>query len=256
LLLALLLPATSLLKRSMKPFHFAAPSATLAGAFMPALELKGRMASLTRLRLLDPDLAAVRAHLADLARRMPDAVRGMPVVIEADFVPDLGALREALRAVGMQPVGVSEGPLADAARALGLAVLPETKAVGAPSGATVAAKAVSTTAARKPARIIDVPVRSGQQVYAEGADLVVTAPVSPGAEIIADGCVHAYAPLRGRAIAGARGDEGARIFCRKFEAELVAVAGVYAVAEQMQGVRGSPVQAYLEQGKLKIEVMS
>ena len=212
------------------------------------------MASLTRLRLLTPDLAAARAHLEDLARRMPDAVRGLPVVIEADFVPDLGALRELLRGVGMQPVGVSEGPLAEPARALGLAVLPDAKPVGASSGATVAAKAAP--AARKPARIVDVPVRSGQQIYAEGADLVVMAAVSPGAEIIADGCVHAYAPLRGRAIAGARGDEGARIFCRRFEAELVAVAGVYAVAEQMQGVRGSPVQAYLEQGKLKIEVMS
>src|SRR5687767_8168155 len=73
---------------------------------MPALELKGRMASLTRLRLLNPDLAAVRAHLEDLVRRMPDAVRGMPVVIEADFVSDLGALKDVLRAVGMQPVGV------------------------------------------------------------------------------------------------------------------------------------------------------
>ena len=212
------------------------------------------MASLTRLRLLNPDLVAVRAHLEDLARRMPDAVRGMPVVIEADFVPDLGALRELLRAVGMQPVGVTEGLLADAARALGFAVLPDAKPVAAPPGASAAPKAAP--AARKPARIVDVPVRSGQQIYAEGADLVVTAPVSPGAELIADGCVHAYAPLRGRALAGARGDEGARIFCRKFEAELVAVAGVYAVAEQMQGVRGSPVQAYLEQGKLKIEVMS
>ena len=125
---------------------------------MPALELKGRMASLTRLRLLNPDLAAVRAHLEDLARRMPDAVRGLPVVIEADFVPDLGALRELLSAVGMQPVGVSEGPLADPARALGFAVLPEARPVGAPpdrstrgqaSGATPAPKA--TAAARKPA---------------------------------------------------------------------------------------------------------
>jgi len=221
---------------------------------MAALELKGRMASLTRLRLLNPDLAAVRAHLEDLARRMPDAVRGMPVVLEADFVPDLGALRELLRAVGMQPVGVSEGPLAEAARASGLAVLPEVKAAAAGLDKSVAAKAAPT--ARKPARIVDVPVRSGQQIYAEGADLVVMAAVSPGAEIIADGCVHAYAPLRGRAIAGARGDETARMFCRKFEAELVAIAGVYAVAEQMQGVRGSPVQAYLEQGKLKIEVMT
>lgn len=217
---------------------------------MPALELKGRMASLTRLRLLDPDLAAVRAHLEDLARRMPDAVKGMPVVIEADFQPDLAAVCAMLRDVGMQPLAIAEGALAEAGRAHGLAVLPEESRVRAKSAATAA------PGGRTPARIVDTPVRSGQQVYAQGADLVVTSAVSVGAEIIADGCVHAYGVLRGRAIAGARGDETARIFCRKFEAELVAVAGVYAVAEQMQGMKGQPVQAFLQQGKLKIELMN
>ena len=215
---------------------------------MPALELKGRMASLTRLRLLDPDLAAVRAHLEDLARRMPDAVRGMAVVIESEFQPDLGAVCGLLRGVGMQPLAVGEGALAEAGRALGLAVLPEESRARSRSAAP--------PVGRKPARIVDTPVRSGQQIYAEGADLVVTAAVSVGAELIADGCVHAYGALRGRAIAGARGDETARVFCRNFEAELVAVAGVYAVAEQMQGLRGKPVQAWLEQGKLKIEPMN
>lgn len=218
---------------------------------MAALELKGRMASLTRLRLLDPDLGKVRAHLDDLARRMPDAVRGMPVVIEADFVPDLGAVCTLLRGVGMQPLAAADGKLAEAARSLGLAVLPEEGRTRAKAAAPAAA-----AAGRKPARIVDAPVRSGQQIYAEGADLIVLATVSPGAEVIADGCVHAYAALRGRAIAGARGDETARVFCRKFDAELVAVAGVYAVAEQMQGVRGFPVQAHLQQGKLQIELMS
>jgi septum site-determining protein MinC len=215
---------------------------------MPALELKGRIASLTRLRLLDPDLDKVRTHLEDLARRMPDAVRGMPVVIEAEFVPDLGALCDTLRKVGMQPLAVAEGALAEAGRALGLAVLPE-------EAKSRAKPAAAAPAGRRPARIVDAPVRSGQQIYAEGADLIVLAAVSPGAEVIADGCVHAYAALRGRAIAGAKGDETARVFCRKFEAELVAVAGVYAVAEQMQGVRGFPVQAFMQQGKLKIELM-
>lgn len=217
---------------------------------MPALELKGRMASLTRLRLLDPDLAKVRAHLEDMARRMPDAVRGMPVVVEADFVPDLGALCDSLRAIGMQPLAVGEGALADAGRKIGLAVLPEE----AKTRAKTTASAPAT--GRKPARIVDTPVRSGQQIYAEGSDLVVTSTVSPGAEIIADGCVHAYGPMRGRIVAGARGDESARAFCRKFEAELVAVAGVYAVADQMQNVRGKFVQAYLVEGKLKIEEMT
>lgn len=219
---------------------------------MPALELKGRMATLSRLRLLTADLAAVQSHLEDMARRLPDAVRGLPVVLEADAaVPDFGALLALVRGVGMQPLAVAEGPLAEPGRAAGLAVLPdESKARAKAPAATAAA------AGRRPARIVDAPVRSGQQIYAEGTDLVVTSAVSAGAEIIADGCVHAYGPLRGRAIAGARGDETARVFCRKFEAELVAVAGVYAVAEQMQGVRGFPVQAYLEQGKLKIELMS
>lgn len=218
---------------------------------MAALELKGRMASLTRVRLLDPDLDKVRAQLEEMARRMPDAVRGMPVVVEAEFVPDLAAVCAMLRAVGMQPVAVGEGALAESARALKLAVLPDESK----SRAKAATTAPPAPAGRKPARIVEAPVRSGQQIYADGADLVVMATVSPGAEVIADGCVHAYAPLRGRVIAGAKGDETARVFCRKFEAELVAVAGVYAVAEQMQNVRGQPVQAYLDAGKLRIELM-
>lgn len=215
---------------------------------MAALELKGRIASLTRLRLLDPDLGAVRTHLEDMARRAPDAVRGMPVVVEADFLPDLGAVCTMLRAVGMQPLAVAEGMLAESGRAIGLAVLPDES--------RTRAKPAAAPAGRKPARIVDTPVRSGQQIYAEGTDLVLMAPISVGAEVIADGCVHCYAPLRGRAIAGARGDETARVFCRKFEAELVAVAGIYSVAEQMQGVRGTAVQAFLDQGKLKIEALT
>ncbi len=97
-------------------------------------------------------------------------------------------------------------------------------------------------------------MRSGQQIYAEHGDLVLLNTVSPGAEVIADGCVHVYGKLSGRAIAGARGDESARIFCRKMEAELVAIAGIYAVSEQMkESPRGAAAMAYLEQGRLKIE---
>ena len=98
------------------------------------------------------------------------------------------------------------------------------------------------------------PVRSGQQIYAEHTDLIVLNTVSVGAEVIADGCVHVYGKLAGRAIAGARGDEGARVFCRKLEAELIAIAGVYAVSEQIKdSPRGQPAQAYLDHGRLRIE---
>jgi septum site-determining protein MinC len=156
------------------------------------------------------------------------------------------------------------GELAEPARALGLAVLQPDSGGGKPVKASAAAAesapapaaVAPAPAMRKPARVITEPVRSGQQVYAEGADLIVINTVSPGAEVIADGCVHVYGALRGRAIAGGRGDTGARIFCRRFEAELVAVAGVYAVAEQTQGeLRGKPVQAHLAHGKLKLEKM-
>jgi septum site-determining protein MinC len=224
-----------------------------------ALEIKGRMLSITRLRVLDPDSAAIRAQLEQLAKQMPQAVRGMAVVIDSEFDTDLPALLQAMRGLGIQLLAVSEGPLSAAARGLGLAV------VSKDSGKSVAAAAppekvqaveehVVKAGPRKPARIISEPVRSGQQIYAEHGDLVLLNTVSPGAEVIADGCVHVYGKLAGRAIAGARGDESARIFCRKMEAELVAIAGIYAVSEQMKdSPRGSAAMAYLEQGRLRIE---
>ncbi|WP_028080467.1 septum site-determining protein MinC [Solimonas soli] len=229
-----------------------------------ALEFKGRMLSLTRARILDPDLGAISAQLRDFARQMPQAVQGMPIILEADAPVDLGGILAALREVGMQPVGVGDGPLAESARSWGLAVLPPEGAAKArplPAAEPAAAAAnppptppAAVAGARKATRVISEPVRSGQQIYVADGDLVVTSTVSPGAEVVADGCVHIYGALRGRAIAGARGENSARVFCRRFEAELVAVAGVYAVAEQMQGdLRGKPAQVVLADGKLKIE---
>lgn len=222
-----------------------------------ALEIKGRMLSITRVRVLDPDSAAIHAHIEQLAKQMPQAVKGMAVVIDSEFDTDLPALLQAMRAVGMQPLAVSDGPLAAAARGLGLAVVSKDSGkAAAPEPAKAAPQAATQPAAspRRAARIITEPVRSGQQIYAEHGDLVVLNTVSPGAEVIADGCVHVYGKLAGRAIAGARGDEGARVFCRKLEAELIAIAGIYAVSEQIKdGPRGASAMAYLEQGRLKIE---
>ncbi len=103
-------------------------------------------------------------------------------------------------------------------------------------------------------RLITQPVRSGTQIYARGADLVVTAPVSAGAEIMADGNIHVYAALRGRALAGAGGDAEARIFCSRLEAELVSIAGHYLVSDQIPPEhRGLPVQIALVDDRLTIE---
>jgi septum site-determining protein MinC len=100
-----------------------------------------------------------------------------------------------------------------------------------------------------PTMVIDRPLRSGQQIYARGGDLVVLAAVNAGAEVIADGSIHIYAPLRGRALAGASGDAGARIFTTRFEAELVSIAGVYRTFETgvAKELAGRPVQVQLRE---------
>lgn len=218
----------------------------------PALELKGRMLSATRIRVLSADPDAVARQLQELNRQMPQAIKGMVAVLESDVALDLPRLLAQLRSAGIQPLAVTDGVLAASAVLTGLAVLPKdnrsrAEPVAAPTPQPVAA-------ARQPTRVITEPVRSGQQIYAEDGDLVVLSAVSPGAEVIADGCVHVYGPLRGRALAGARGDDSARVFARRFEAELVAIAGVYTVAEQIKSAKGGEAtQVFLRQGKLVIE---
>ena len=227
------------------------------------------MLSTTRVRVVTADLPAIADQLARMARQMPQAVMGMPVILETAADIDLGALIATVRDVGMQPIGVSGDHLADAARNWGLAVLPADagqrtprsaaaepapEPTATPSPEPAAAAAAPAPAARAPARVVVEPVRGGQQLYVPDGDLVVTHQVAAGAEAIADGCVHIYGRLAGRAIAGARGDTNARIFCRRFEPELVAIAGVYAVAEQLQGEHhGKPAQVFLQDGKLRVE---
>lgn len=211
------------------------------------------MLSITRVRVLDADSDAQTAHLVSAAKQMPQALKGMAVVIDSDIETDLPSLLAALRSVGIQPLGVSEGPLAAMARAQGLAVLSRDNGKAAATARAEPAP-VPAAAAGRAARVISEPVRSGQQIYAEDSDLIVLNTVSPGAEVIADGCIHVYGKLSGRAIAGARGDITARVFCRKLEAELIAIAGIYTVSEQIKdGPRGQPAQAYLDGGRLKIE---
>lgn len=118
-----------------------------------------------------------------------------------------------------EPVAMAE-PVAEAKAA------PEPEPTSA-----IETPAAPAAAPARPAMIVDTPVRSGQRIYARGSDLVVTAIVNPGAELIADGSIHVYAPLRGRALAGASGDAGSRIFAMSMEAELVSIAGMYRTFE-------------------------
>jgi len=166
---------------------------------------------------------------------------------------EIVALVNLLRQFQLYPV-VAQGGNTDqqvAAKEAGLVVLVD-------SGITPAATPVVETIAAPSAMIIDRPVRTGQQVYAKGGDLIVLALVSHGAEVIADGNIHVYAPLRGRALAGARGDTNARIFTTCMEAELVSIAGVYRSLDENlpASIAGKPSQIYLDQEKLVIEALT
>ena len=112
--------------------------------------------------------------------------------------------------------------------------------------------------AKRPSMIIDKPVRGGQRIYARGCDLIVTAMVNQGAEVIADGSIHVYAPLRGRALAGASGDASARIFAMSKEAELVSIAGTYRTFDEglPKNLAQQPVQVSLDGNRIDLRLMS
>jgi septum site-determining protein MinC len=214
---------------------------------------------------LDALSAALDAQLAD----SPGFFEQEPMVIDLSQLQgedahaeiDFARLRGLLARHQTQPVAVRGGAPAQhaAARAAGLSItaMPASKPVTGPPGdaprITREAPAVGGTL------LIDRPLRSGQQVYARGGDAIVTAVVNFGAEVIADGHVHVYAPLRGKAIAGARGNTEARIFTTCLEAQLVAIAGIYRTSEPAlpPEVAGKAARISLRDGeKIVIEPMA
>lgn len=257
-----------------------------------SFELKSRHLSLLGLVLHSRDLAELRADWAQRVGAEGPAFEHEPVVIDLTQLPrdaqsasaqgqtalaldaaaalDLAAVVELLRASQLQPVAVAGATPEELqqAQALGLA-----DAADEPERATaepaervqevvrevvrevVVEKIIEKPAAPAPTLVIDKPLRSGQQIYAKGGDLVVLALVNHGAEVIADGSIHVYAPLRGKAIAGARGDTSARIYAQSLEAELLAVAGIYRTAENPlpADVAGKPAQVYLDGEKMLLQ---
>ncbi len=228
----------------------------------PALELKGRMSTLTVLRLLDADPQRVLALLDERMADAPAMFVGMPVLLDASALDawpeeaDLQELMDGLRGRRVVPVALT-GNGADAlAERLGLGVVAGAADTGSARVGAASEAPASDAGSAVSARVVQQPVRSGQQVYARGGDLVVTATVSPGAEVMADGHIHVYGALNGRAMAGVRGDRHACIFCRRFNAELVAVAGHYQVSDQfIEADRGAEVRIGLRDEDLTIETM-
>ena len=248
----------------------ASPGAPSAAS--TAFELKSAALTLVAVVLKTTDLARLSQALDERFGDAPELFDNDPVAIDLSFVCDavepidFVVLIHLLRGHHMLPVAVKAGSLQqmEDARAAGLAEGHGSAAAAAPppsrqrnADAPVPALEVIAEAlpSARPTLIVDKPLRSGQRVYAKGADLIVTAVVSFGAEVIADGNIHVYGPLRGRALAGALGDTSARIFTTCMEPQLLSIAGIYRTTEHElpAAVLGKPAQVRLDGEKLVVE---
>jgi septum site-determining protein MinC len=234
-------------------------SPRFAGENTPPFELKGSLFTLTVLHLFQLDRAAIERHLAEKVKQAPSFFNNTPVVVDLEDLAappngldgvDFRGLYDLLRRHGMAPVGIRNGgpELQAAARQAGLPVLSDSRS----AGAVKKPERAEPTPIRN--RIINHPVRSGQQIYAADGDLIVLGTVSAGAELIADGNIHIYGTLRGRALAGVKGDIETWIFCHSLEAELISIAGRYRISEQIDSTdRGKSVQIHLVDDRLVID---
>lgn len=228
-----------------------------------AFEIKAGLFPLTVLRLLTEDIEQASRQLQELLRKAPDFFTGAPIIIDLQAIEsadktDLIGLVALLKQHSLVPIGVRNGtdPQRQQAVAAGLALLPNGGAMKLRALPERRSGSNGRDNAPAMSRIVSRPVRSGQQIYAAGSDLIVLAAVNPGAEVLADGSIHVYGPLRGRALAGISGQTEARIFCRSLEAEVIAIAGVYRVLEEPDAqFAGQQVQVYLSQGSLMVETV-
>ncbi len=219
-------------------------------------KLKGRLYTLTVLTLLNSDKNLLSQQLAEIVAQAPRLFKQSPVVIDCssihDDILDLQGTCQTMREHGLVPVALQGGNpiLETVAQSQGLAIVHASSNHDKP---ILAEKAVDQEIPHETIRskLLTTPVRSGQQVVSKG-DLVIVAAVSHGAELLADGNIHVYGALRGRALAGIAGDKSARIFCQSLEAELVSIAGFYRLSDAIEPYHG-PCQIYLQDEHIQIE---
>ncbi len=243
-------------------------------------ELKIGQVGIANLRIRTLDVARLSQEMRERVARAPKLFGRAAVILDfggLSQVPDRATAQElvnGLRDAGVLPVALAYGSNDTEALSeqLGLPLLAKfraqyerTEAEPAPPPPPARKRAAEPApppaaapagAVPQPGRMQLTTVRSGQQLYAENCDLTVLSTVGAGAEVIADGSIHIYGTLRGRALAGAQGNEGARIFCRDFHAELVAIAGRYKVLDDIpDNLRGKAVQIWLEQDQIMIAAL-
>jgi septum site-determining protein MinC len=231
-----------------------------------ALEFKSSTFSVPVLILSSDDLVVIEQQLLEKISLAPEFFRNSPLVLDLQetnkqgYDIDITVLTDIIRKAGLLPIGIRGGNIQQNKQALELLIPVYSIHSGGISSAETQ-KQKTITPAPEPnidtdistTTLITQPVRSGQRIYATG-DLVILAQVSTGSEIMAEGNIHVYNTLRGRALAGVRGNTEARIFCFDLQAELISIAGNYKVSEDLdESVRNKPVQIYLQDQALIIK---
>ncbi|CAQ84521.1 MULTISPECIES: septum site-determining protein MinC [Photorhabdus] len=219
------------------------------------IELKGSNFTLSVVHLYNDQPEIILQALQEKVEQAPDFLKNAPVVINISALPaeaDLKALHHAIGSAGLRVVGISGCRDEKQRRAVIQASLPllnEGK-----KQRVLAQENKPTEPSAKKTRIINLPVRSGQRIYAQGSDLIVTSNVSTGAELIADGNIHIYGMMRGRALAGASGDQECQVFCTHLNAELVSIAGQYWLGDNIPTeLAGKAAKLSLVNNELTIE---
>ena len=227
-------------------------------------ELKGTTFTISVLHLSDGNPDRIRQLLEAKVAQAPQFFFFFSLVLNVERlreIPDFEQLRELVESEDFVLVGITgarDEAMKTAAKAAGLAVMVSGKSrktdpePAAPAPDPVEAAPVQ--APMEPSRVHVGPVRSGQQIYAAGTSLVVLGSVSPGAEVIADDSIHIYGALRGRAIAGAKGNPLARIYCQQLQAELLSIAGTFQLSDALPaGLIQEPVHIRLDNEQLRID---
>ena len=231
----------------------------------PALEFKSSTFSVPVLVLASDDLLVIEQQLQEKVGLAPEFFKNSPLVLDVQalnkqgYAIDITALIELIRKAGLLPIGIRGGNAQQNKQALELLMPVYSIHSGGVTEETQKQKTITPEPNTEPdsditaTTLITQPIRSGQRIYAKG-DLVITAQVSAGAEIMAEGNIHVYNTLRGRALAGVQGNSDARIFCFDLQAELISIAGNYKVSEDLnESVRNKPVQIYLQDQALIIK---
>lgn len=235
--------------------------------FSPAVEFKSSTFSMPVLSLASNDLVLIEQSLSEKVKLAPEFFKHSPVVIDLSEVNkkqlaiDFGNLVASVRKADLFVIGVRGGTEQQHQDAIDLGIpvnasqsnvelkpenVKNSKTIKAPTDDEMGGNESTTV-------MITKPIRSGQRVYSHG-DLIVLAQVGAGAEILAEGNIHVYGSLRGRALAGVQGNTEARIFCSDLQAELISIAGNYKISDDIQGaISNTPIQIYLQKNTLVIK---